>query len=1247
MFTVQGVVATIETAQGIPNLQVVLYDIDPLASKSPQANQPSSEVPEGARFDAVWQAISGDRLGSVLTDAAGRFKLQFEAADFASLEKKPRPELMLCVVAPDDADVNGPFAKPVTSRLLYVARDIRINSGKLESYYIRLPQAKLTLFGIEPGRMPHPDGEATAPFIQKSYAAAAESERVAAAAAAEALQPKFAEFALSYTRARQAFTGFTLAPRKHGVRDDRLVLRKGESLSAKSALLVTQRITDIISRESDRTRRFMMRVPESVLRDWGVSIGTDGVLSGSVPHRRLLAWYRGRRAGVALDADPSWMRAYCQRMEARQKFDDTVERCGRATGGDPADPPTPEEQEANVDSRVLEQVATQTTPEQHLSYGVAKGDSQLSAVIHAGAADNTAYHDFDEIHIAFEHIWSESVDRSLRPFLMGAYREMVRYQNQVSGNADFPDVSDVDDMRELYNEFKALQRALEDAHRPLPEVRAAQLPLPASVRVLAPTLSVAEWSAMSAADRAQLLALAEEFMQKKDYDAGEAFLGFLTGGGSVAANEGQLSQIRSEAAQLVQRAREALRQQARDAAPAGRGTRRPVATDGSRLSALMAELDERLAEPYRFDVFAPDSTNYGVMLTYRQAWEPRDYQVGELVSTIPLAPKEVRRYTSKYLVRRNRLQKELDDIQTSSTAEQTDTSRADAEIVRQARNRTSFEQTASATINVGMFQGEFGTRFGVEAEKNSSDTKRNFREAVARAAEEYKRQRRLEIETTDSTESELTAGGEITNPNDEITVTYLFYELQRQYLLSERLHKLTPVVMVARAVPSPDEIDVDWLMAHDWVLRRVLLDDTQVPALNFLTTSIAGDELALESQRDSMQRQIDLVDELTRKERVQTDLSERAFSELKRLMGSASTPDDAQKMKDISLALVFGPFALAGGNGDDRAAEKREEIAKLALERADKSKQEASARLTREVTAMQDAVERYVRALQTHFDRMSAIARLRVHVKENILHYMQAIWDHEPTDQRFFALYNLEVPWITEADRDIAVRLSGRRLAPREIVRESDRALGTWYEVSGSLPLGSGLSGDSPNLHRATRTLSDVANLDHILGYKGNYQIFPLRETSYLHDYMMQDYVDPATGSLRDPDAAASPSSDEILDYVCCLRRHEPERLEAEREALLAQIESRLEGARREKELILVPSRSLYIEALPGKHPIMEDFKLTHRALDVKKVQAEVRKSELENLRYAKRVLRDETGDPEIEKSVLVSGNLRGGDRDA
>ena len=55
---------------------------------------------------------------------------------------------------------------------------------------------------------------------------------------------------------------------------------------------------------------------------------------------------------------------------------------------------------------------------------------------------------------------------------------------------------------------------------------------------------------------------------------------------------------------------------------------------------LLTRLEKLLSERYAFDVFAKDAINFGIMVTYRQTWEPHQYQVGELVKTIPLAPKE-------------------------------------------------------------------------------------------------------------------------------------------------------------------------------------------------------------------------------------------------------------------------------------------------------------------------------------------------------------------------------------------------------------------------------------------------------------------------------------------------------------------------------------------------------------------------------------------------------------------------------
>ena len=74
---------------------------------------------------------------------------------------------------------------------------------------------------------------------------------------------------------------------------------------------------------------------------------------------------------------------------------------------------------------------------------------------------------------------------------------------------------------------------------------------------------------------------------------------------------------------------------------------------------------------------------------------------------------------------------------------------------------------------------------------------------------------------------------------------------------------------------------------------------------------------------------------------------------------------------------------------------------------------------------------------------------------------------------------------------------------------------------------------------------------------------------------------------------------------------------------------------------MIVPTSSLYIEALVGTHPLLEDFKLLHRALDVKKVQAEVRHAELEKSAWRRGRSRASTEDPDIEKKVVIENGAQ------
>jgi hypothetical protein len=234
---------------------------------------------------------------------------------------------------------------------------------------------------------------------------------------------------------------------------------------------------------------------------------------------------------------------------------------------------------------------------------------------------------------------------------------------------------------------------------------------------------------------------------------------------------------------------------------------------------------------------------------------------------------------------------------------------------------------------------------------------------------------------------------------------------------------------------------------------------------------------------------------------------------------------------------------------------------------------------------------------------------------------MQAIWDHEPPDQRYFRLHKIKVPVIGGTlryrleDDDSVPPLPPHWTSPLVVRADIDASL-----TAETVPLGA------------------IADLDRPLGYKGNYAIFPLREPNLITRYMMVPYVDAATGA-HDPDHLANLTRSELESYFCCLKEH----LTADE---LAAIKPGLDEAHRRiladprplEETIVVPTDALFIEALPADQPILEDFKLRHRAADAAKAEAEATKVRLENVRRGARILGGELSDPDIEKMTIING---------
>ncbi|MGY8679565.1 hypothetical protein Q2941_17470 [Bradyrhizobium sp. UFLA05-153] len=656
-------------------------------------------------------------------------------------------------------------------------------------------------------------------------------------------------------------------------------------------------------------------------------------------------------------------------------------------------------------------------------------------------------------------------------------------------------------------------------------------------------------------------------------------------------------------------------------------TSQPALNGASRLQHLLVSLDAVMRERYAFEVFAKDSINFGLMITYRQTWEPKNYQVGDLVSTIPLAPKEIRRYTTKVVTKKSRARKELEDNLHTRRSERNDTSRAESEIIEKASQTSNFKVTAAETIgNDKIYDIKATQEAGGDQSKASQTTKREFRESVVKAAQEYRQQNKVELETASSTETEETTFNEIQNPNDELAVTYLFYELQRTYALSERIQRITPVILVANDVPAPHEIDDAWLIRHDWILRRSILDDSFRPALDYLVKSFVGAEINIRILESNAQAQKAVIEALTQQIQAQNQVLTKDQQDVMNAIRGLGTAEQQQGMINI-VSRIFDPINFTGqkDTGAVSAAQAMVDYVKETRDRAERERARLLAELEVANTALQSATDKFSAAVKEHYDNVAAVDRLRVHIKDNILHYMQAIWSYEPPDQRYFRLYNIDAPDIELDTTD--VRVPVRRLDPDILdLIEGKRTL------SLSIPV--------PKVDVQTRKLVEIADLDQVLGYKGNYAIFALKKSNFITLNMMQDYLNLDEDlQLRDPDSLGGYSIDELKGLVRCLYERDPAAYNQHRDEIKRILAERMMSTNDTSELVVVPTSSLYIEALVGTHPLLEDFKLIHRAIDIKKAQAEARHAELENLRLAARLANGELGDPDIDKVVVVGDN--------
>ncbi len=1188
-YVVTGMILHKESGRGLRNVLVDIFDLDTwldpeTSDAGAMARSATSTTSQTPDLSTLYRAC--DRIGSASTDESGAFSFEILPRDFNALQKKTeqKPDLLILVLAPEEPGLT------LEKRLLHMSTDVRFNAGSKEAYVVRLPSALLkekdiayTLQNEESSDMAK---DKISAYINQREREKEFSAGVADYHGVQATKELADRRAFRSDFLKKIATDFSRVPANGAM------VAEGGDIRVKNFQVLEQGL-DVFDglmghtgatgvpvnlylslQDKDRLQPFLsgagpfVDIPEGDLGDILFRTNSSDNPGTLLVHNNPIANFCATQT-----ADQE-----CAKLHTGL----TTEPSATGTGSTNTDGALTASSASNDDvpKYIGKLIANMPSPDLILQPELSKKRADAGAVdkavgdfsLQKGPAEVPAFYDMNSLQIAFDHVWKQLFDERI-PNLAFTVNQLgsARFGIDTLFGGAF------DNGPSLFGTFYAVS---------LVEV-------PASIARFF-DITKEEFNDMSVAIREQLLSLAN----------------LIAHHSSRTVQDLRVIQSWTEQGErLIDSVRH---------------------DDYYTLHKTLRDLHEKLSGKYEFTIFAADknyhSVNFGLLNTYRQQWAPLTYQAGKLIKTIPLSPKEERKYSVKNTRSEKRMRKEAQKNNSAITNEQNSTARVESEIMAKAQTKTNFGLTAEGDYDVGISEGKSKTTFGVDAVSDSSQSRKDFREAVLKAVQDYKSENSTEISTDDTDALESDESGTITNPNDELAVTYLFYELQKRYRVSEQIYRVMPVVLVAQEVPSPDQITAAWVIAHDWILNRVLLDDSFRPTLRYLANNSVGDDFALRELRKNLRQQRNLVDTL----RIEfSSASVEADNRYKALETAISTRIDEEHAETTDgLGSDIVDF-FGGGGQDPEAAKARELAAKDAHQYAVEKAEKAAAALREEMNTLHTLTANYNTTLQTRLDSETKVSRLLVHIVSNIFYYMQAIWSMEPPDQRYLRLYKVQVPTLELQSRSYRVNVQ----ADNDIFA-SFRDPGT--EKHKAFMHGKLKHNASGTFN--TKPLVEVADLDTLLGFKGNYMIFPMKEHNALTEFMAAPYVDSAFGAM-DPDELANVSLDEYSKYVCCLHEKlEPEKFEAVKPQLQQWLEKLLATPLRNGDEIVVPTGSLFIEALVGKSAILEDFKLRHRELDVYKADQEVRRAGLENIRLAARLLNAERADPDIEKQILISG---------
>ncbi len=869
-----------------------------------------------------------------------------------------------------------------------------------------------------------------------------------------------------------------------------------------------------------------------------------------------------------------------------------------------------EDAAAFIQGRILGQVANLPVITPGKSQGIIDDLATIKDRINAlemsgGPANVTAFRDFYSLQLAFKDVWTAALDGALEDDVMELYKH-VNVLNTEHGEV-FPDPNTLADITQ-FEDF------IESIHDDLMDESLRVDSIPSNVQDAFPTMDDTTWNQFTPAAQDRLDRGVSEI---NGYD-------FYTDPEKRWRFDELLREVNNNP---------------------------NYQTSLGRLQRLAFELSDRLRCPYSFKYYKEYSVNYGILVNYRQEWRPQNYQVGRLVSTLPLAPGESREFKVRRKIKMTRAEREVRKSLAEQQYESSSVVKSELDVLAKLATDTNFKMSAQGSFSIGIGSIDSTSEFSHNQKAESQRQHKQISEATKKASEKVRQEREVSVEESMESEVESESSQKIHNPNNEVTVTYLMYELERRYQVSQSVNRVTPVILVALDMPSPHEITEGWILEHSWILRRVLLADQFEGAIDWIEDGRQAESFDVAVKQANYEREVTTLKSIeTELDAVLADrrLMREDVITLEERKAKYEAGDDgaAGDIKDFFLSGGFSLFSSDDGPDQGEVLQAGVDAAKARLkyteERAEllASQQRASKREARE------AGREYAEALKAIAQKDTLIKQFQLHLRQNIFHYMHAIWESKHPDELFFQLVEQDVYHLggEVVECELTPVASPNSKIPG--VQYGEYA----YEIQCAPPDLPNLVSDDPTvempaaeveaeLELLRKPLGQVAHVDQLLGFKGNYAVFPLKECSPLTDFMAQEFVDDYLG-VRDPTMEFGVSTPELIEYA--RQAIQSGRLEPEEvDQLKAAVARAVGSPNLNTEEIVLPTGQIYMEALKGEQVLLEDFKLGHRGIDLLKAQEDVRQQRIENLRRAGRMTGENPnfGDSEIEKAIIVDSD--------